>query len=122
MDNKRTPIQILVRDRPPVKTAVYDRNNSKRRQKLLEETLKVAKESKRAFELYGKRVKMTISYRRSEGKHDAANIISGIADAMQGPFYQDDNQISEIHYIEQPVKKGKKKDDYEVILEDADQQ
>jgi len=122
MANKKGPIQILVKDRPPVKTAVYDRNNLQRRKKLLEETTRVAKETKRAFELYGKRVKMTISYRRSEGKHDAANIVGGIADAMQGPYYQDDNQIAEIHYIEQPVKKVKKKDEYEVILEDANQQ
>ena len=43
---------------------------------------------------------MEVEYHLFEGnpKADAVNIIGGIANALQGIVYEDDNQIREIHY------------------------
>ncbi len=44
---------------------------------------------------------LSITYRRSTGRCDAANVIGGIADALQGIAYVNDSQIAEVHYIEE---------------------
>ena len=46
-----------------------------------------------------------VVHRRSHGGVDAANIIGGIADALEEPFYKDDSQIAEVYYKESPAKK-----------------
>ena len=46
-------------------------------------------------------VALSITYKRGWGKSDAANIIGGIADALQRVFYLDDAQLVEINYKEE---------------------
>ena len=80
-----------------------------------DEAVRLAKETNRAYELYGDaKVKLTIMYGRNRGKLDAANIVGGIADALQGTFYEDDGQSVQIYYEEEI---NKKKDYYEITLE-----
>ena len=45
-------------------------------------------------------VSLDIVYWRDKGRADPANIIGGIADALQGIVYDNDNQIKTIHYSE----------------------
>lgn len=47
---------------------------------------------------------LNITYWRHRGRADSANIIGGIADALQGVAYKNDRQIKTIHYCE---KEGK---------------
>lgn len=89
--NKQVPaiqtIKFQINDVPPVKQASIgnQRDNARRRKRLRDEALKVAKD--RPYALYGEtRVGLAILYLRSNGKLDGANIIGGIADALQGFF------------------------------------
>jgi Holliday junction resolvase RusA-like endonuclease len=43
---------------------------------------------------------LAIRYSRCSGGPDAANIIGGVADALQGIIYVNDNQLHEISYVE----------------------
>lgn len=111
-------IVILVPGVPPVKSpqiSLRDDNN-KRKKKLLDECLKTATDTKKALFLYGKAVRLKIIYNRNRGKMDAANIIGGIADILEGPFYRNDGQIKEVTYKEYSYKK---KDKYEITLEEV---
>ncbi len=45
-------------------------------------------------------VSLDILYWRGKGGADPANIIGGIADALQGIVYDNDSQIKTIHYSE----------------------
>lgn len=45
---------------------------------------------------------VTIHYSRSRGRSDSANIIGGILDSLQGIIFDNDNQVTEITYIEWP--------------------
>ena len=49
-------------------------------------------------------VSMSITYLRARGRTDAANIIGGIADGLQGIAYVNDSQVTEVHYIEEAAK------------------
>jgi len=57
-------------------------------------------------------VKIEIVYTRAEGRHDAANIIGGIIDSLQGIAYVNDRQVVEVHYYE---KRGRA-DEYSVRI------
>jgi len=46
------------------------------------------------------KVHLKVEYHRHKGRSDAANIIDGIADALNKIAYVDDKQIVEIHYHE----------------------
>ncbi len=45
-------------------------------------------------------VTISIHYARVSGRSDAANIIGGIADALQGILYKNDRQIRKVRYSE----------------------
>ena len=49
------------------------------------------------------KIELIVAYRRANGDNDAANIIGGICDALQGVFYSDDRQIVNVHYSEESV-------------------
>ena len=57
-------------------------------------------------------VSRSITYRRAAGRSDAANIIGGIADTLEGIVYQNDRQVIEIHYVEEDAVE----DEYEVTI------
>lgn len=46
------------------------------------------------------KISLTVAYSRIKGDNDAANIIGGISDALQGVFYANDKQIVSIAYCE----------------------
>ncbi len=48
------------------------------------------------------KIVLGITYTRVNGDNDAANIIGGISDALQGVFYVNDKQIGSISYWEGP--------------------
>lgn len=97
--DKRT-LEIHVEDCPPWKQLPAD-SGEKRRQKerraLLEE---------KARKIFGEaaclatQINLSIKYRRNKGRADAANIIGGIADALE-VLYLNDREVKEIHYIEE---------------------
>jgi len=119
MPNEGLPVKISIKGIPPVKSLAYSaqhKENRKRRDRLLKEAVRVAKDNRQEYVLYGKDVKLGIIYRRSQGNMDSTNIIGGIADVLEGVFYKDDSQIREVHYKEHLRKK---RDDYEVTLDIA---
>jgi Holliday junction resolvase RusA-like endonuclease len=99
---------------PPYKQAPADARE-RENQKIRTDTLK--REAKNHFRTPVSRgkVRLTIEYSRGKGKSDAANIIGGIADALNGITYRDDGQISEIHYRE----KSENIDEYWINVEEV---
>jgi len=55
-------------------------------------------------------VKIEIVYARAEGRSDAASIIGGKVDSLQGIAFVNDRQVVEVHYHE---KRGRA-DEYSV--------
>ena len=49
------------------------------------------------------KIELDITYTRVKGDNDAANIIGGICDALQGIFYANDKQVETIKYSENPT-------------------
>ena len=58
---------------------------------------------------FSNRVALAIRYHRVKSERDAANILGGIADALQGILYKNDSVLVEIHYAEDL---GVTKDEY----------
>jgi hypothetical protein len=119
---KRIEIELL--GTPPVKQPGPNESdkNRQRRVKLRQAALNIARESDWPVELYDKRLKLTIYFNRATSKMDSANIIGGIADALQGPCYHNDFQLNEVHYSEHFRSRKKfKRDKYQVILEPLEQ-
>jgi len=58
------------------------------------------------------RISLDITYYRHTGRSDAANIVGGIADSLEGILYVNDRMIGEIFYIEEPGKQ----DSYEISV------
>lgn len=90
--------KLHIVDIPPYKQApadIHEKENQKKRA----EALKT--EAEKLFEnpMRGK-VHLKVEYHRHKGRSDAANIIGGIADALNKIAYVDDKQIVEIHYHE----------------------
>ena len=119
---KRIEIELL--GTPPVKQPGPNESdkNRQRRVKLRQAALNIARESDWPVELYDKRLKLTIYFNRATSKMDSANIIGGIADALQGPCYHNDFQLNEVHYSEHfKARKKFKRDKYQIILEPLEQ-
>jgi len=123
MGKKTQCIEIDLLGIPPVKQpGPNEKEKNKQRQvRLRQEALNIARESDWPVHLYDKKMKLTIYFNRGQAKTDSANIIGGIADALQGPCYHNDNQLNEVHYSEQVKSKKKyKRDRYQVTLEPLD--
>lgn len=104
---------LQVREIPPYKQTPADRRE-RQNQEMRADALKV--EANRQFgSLLRGNLRLTIEYHRHRGRSDAANIIGGIADALNKIAYDDDRQIVEIHYRE---AKGDV-DWYQVVIEEA---
>ncbi len=105
-------ITLHVREMPPYKQTPADRrereNQKKRADALREEA------NCQSIPPTPNNVCLTINYHRHRGRADAANIIGGIADALNNITYDDDSQIVEIHYRE--IKANV--DEYQVVVED----
>jgi len=92
-------VEFLVRGIPPYKSTPADSLESER-QRSYRESLR--SEAQRYFEepIIGD-VRMEIYYTRAKGRADPANIIGGVADALEGIAYINDRQLVEIHYREE---------------------
>ncbi len=92
-------IQFSVKNKPP-----YKQNHANKDEKADQEHYKQSciDETKKNFlsptEGY---LKIEIRYQRARGRMDSANIIGGIADALEKLVYKNDKQLKEIHYYEQ---------------------
>ena len=98
--SKRKALKIHVEGCPPWKQTPAngdEKTRQKERRALLEE---------KAREIFGRapclvtEIKLSIRYRRNKGRADAANIIGGVADALE-VLYFSDREIKEVHYIEE---------------------
>ena len=102
---------IHVEGKPPYKQSPADyseKKNQQERRDILHDNAKRA-----CLEPLKGSVKLIINYRRYRGMSDAANIIGGIADALENILYEDDKQIGEILYSES----NGNKDEYWVKVE-----
>ena len=94
-------IEISILGIPPYKQ--IPAKNERKAQNERREALR--KKAREIFDLpNSNNVSLNIIYSRHKGKADTANIIGGIADALQGVAYKNDRQIKTIHYCE---KEGK---------------
>ena len=89
---------LQVKEIPPYKQTPADRHERQSQEKRAN-ALMVEANSQFGSLLRGN-VRLTIEYHRYRGRSDAANIIGGIADALNRIAYDDDRQIVEIHYRE----------------------
>ena len=107
-------MELYVKEIPPYKQAPADRRE---RENQRTRTAALRKEVQNRFTTPMRQmgVRLTITYCRHKGRSDAVNIIGGIADALNGIAYDDDKQITEIHYRE---TKGSI-DEYHVIVEEV---
>jgi len=106
-------MKLCVKEIPPYKQAPAD---GRERENKRIRTMALKREAKEelSIPIKQKSVRLVIWYSRLRGKSDAVNIIGGIADALNGIAYNDDRQITEIHYDE---TKGNI-DEYQVIVEE----
>jgi Holliday junction resolvase RusA-like endonuclease len=98
---------------PPYKQTCASLQEKQNQLKRTETLRQAAQEQKQAIIIKDAKVRLSITYYRSNGRSDASNIIGGISDALNGLAYTDDRQINEIHYKEE---KGVL-DEYIVIVE-----
>ncbi len=100
-------ISIEVTGSPPYKQAPADvseaANQSQRQELLRREARKAAADVLGEGPVDGP-VSISITYLRARGRADAANIIGGIADGLQGIAYVNDSQVKEVHYVEERGK------------------
>ena len=71
------------------------------RKELVEKLQREAYRVKAEEIFFSDRVALAIKYMRQERARDAANIIGGIADALQKILYKNDSALVEIHYVEE---------------------
>lgn len=92
-------IEISVQGKPPYKQAPASPGEKGNQDKSKEELQNKAREMYKSEPLEGD-VSLVIVYSRSRGKMDSANIIGGIADALENIVYKNDRQIKSIQYTE----------------------
>jgi Holliday junction resolvase RusA-like endonuclease len=104
--------KLHVKGIPPYKQAPADRREKENQMTRIKA---LRREAEHTFPTPIKQsIRLTIMYRRQKGRSDAANIIGGIADALNGIAYGDDKQITQINYQE---TKGNV-DEYQIIIEE----
>ena len=97
-------ITFEVAGSPPYKQAPADASeaaNQNQRRALLEGQAREAAMDAVAESPVSEPVCISITYRRARGRADAANVIGGIADGLEGIAYVNDSQLKEAHYVEQ---------------------
>ena len=113
----KTTCKIEFNGLPPFKAGAgpaRTRTGAQQRQQLFKETAQQALKNWRAEQGVGDsvifpwnpmsaRISLTIVYSRAKGENDAANIVGGISDALQGVFYANDKQIVGIVYSEETL-------------------
>ena len=75
------------------------------RKQLVEKLRREAYRVKEEEIFFSDEVALAVTYLRAQKARDPANIIGGIADALQGILYKNDSKLVEIHYSELPIGK-----------------
>lgn len=100
-------IAFEVAGSPPYKQTPADAaeaaNQSQRREVLQREARRAVADAVGEGPVSGP-VCISVTYRRARGRADAANVIGGIADSLQGIAHVNDSQVKEVHYVEEPAK------------------
>ena len=94
-------IEFAVEGPPPAYDPGYSIENPKHpRYRLTQKLREVAKKAMKGRGLFKEDISLEIEHQTSkkEQEADSANIIAGIANALQGIIYENDCQIKEIHY------------------------
>jgi len=89
--------QFVVKRKPPYKQPPADLEREN--QRLYRQNMQ-AEASRHFGEQTMGEVKLEVVYARAEGRMDAASIIRGIIDSLQGIAYANDRQVVEVHYYE----------------------
>jgi len=92
-------VEFSIRSKPPYKQAPAN-SSEKENQKLYRQNLEIEARNHFSKPIKGN-IRIEITHTRAKGRSDAANIVGGIADALQGIGFEDDRQIVEIHYREE---------------------
>jgi len=95
-------IRFRVNAPPPYKqtpASRSERENQALRRQLLRER---AREAFGGSQPLAQHCALAIRYSRRLGRSDSGNIVGGVLDALQGVTYQDDRQVVEIRYAEEP--------------------
>ena len=91
--------KLHVKEIPPYKQTPAD-SRERKNQKIRTDALRREAEKQFKTPITRKNIRLIIKYCRCKGKSDAVNVIGGIADALNRIAYEDDKQITEIHYQE----------------------
>lgn len=91
--------KLYVKENPPYKQTPAD-SSERKNQKIRTNALRREAEKQFKTPITRKNIRLIIRYCRCKGKPDAVNVIGGIADALNRIAYEDDRQITEIHYME----------------------
>ncbi len=111
--NLLTSISFVVNEKPPYKQTPADAAERKAQGQRREACQQEAKRVFAQYNVVSGTCIVSIHYWRGCGKADSANIIGGILDALEGIVFQNDNQATEILYVEQPTRG---KDCYQVTV------
>ncbi len=97
-------IRIEVEDSPPWKQTPADTAEASRQQarrKKLQDAVRAEVAEAIGDGPLDDPVCLSITYHRVTGRSDAANVIGGIADALEGIAYVNDRLVTEVHYVEE---------------------
>jgi len=86
---------------PPYKQTPANKSEKQGQARRKDQLQQVASACRNEKFFSAKRILLSVKYQRARGLADAANIIGGIADALEGILYLDDNRITEVHYVEE---------------------
>ena len=112
----KTVIKLDINEEPPVKQPSIGSQSDNTKRRLRLRGIALERAQKTPYPFYGvNHIKISILYIRCRGKLDSANIVGGIADCLQGIFYENDRHLTEIKYREEAKNKGK--DSYTITLE-----
>ncbi len=112
----KTKMQFHVAGSPPWKPSPgptrqkYEPARKELVEKLQREAYRAARTVLGEEIFFSERVALGIKYHRAKGRRDGANIIGGVADALQKILYKDDSALVEIHYVEETSEDAE--DDY----------
>jgi len=98
--------QVHVVGLPPYKQTPADKKEKQSQEERKDRLRREVFSHKNEGLFFAKKIVLSIRYQRAKGLSDAANIIGGIADALQGVLYLNDARITEIRYIENLAPEG----------------
>ena len=101
-------VSFHVEGRPPWKAnpGLSKKKYAPMRKESVEKLQREAYHAREEEIFFSNKVALAITYCRVKSERDAANIVGGIADALEGILYKNDSALVEIHYLEEPSVEG----------------